>query len=178
RAALLHEHLLSWLDPWLARVADLGGPAYGAWAELLTAVLRREAADLLAGDEPLPVHLRAAPAVAAPADTGGAAFLDALLAPARSGLLLVRDDLARAAGELGLGQRIADRRYVLRHLLAQDAPATLAWLEREARAAARRPAGAAPAAVRRHWRDRATATATVLAEAGAVAHTEERTHAG
>lgn len=178
RAALLHEHLLSWLGPWLARVAEVAGPWHRAWATLLTAALQCEADELLIGDEPLPVHLRAAEPLQPPGGSGGRGFLDGLLAPARSGLLLVADDLARAAHDLGLGRRVAERRYVLRHLLGQDAAAVLGWLEHAARSAAQRLAGVAPIAVAREWNDRAAITAAVLADAGALAQDEEMSRAG
>jgi TorA maturation chaperone TorD len=170
RAALLHEHLLSWLDPWLAKLAEIAPAAYAAWGELLADALRGEAAALLDGDEPLPTHLRAAAPLEPPERTGGAAFLDALLSPARSGLVLVRDDLARAAGELGLGARVAERRYVLRYLLAQEPAETLHWLRDEAARSARRPAVVAGPAVAAHWKDRAAATAAVLGATTEVIH--------
>ena len=177
RAALLHEHLLSWLDPWLAKLAEIAPPPYAAWGELLADALRLEAGTVLDGLEPLPAHLREAAPLESPERMGGPAFLAGLLAPARSGLVLVRDDLARAAGDLGLGARIAERRYVLRHLLGQDPAGTLGWLEAEGRRAARRPAVIAAPAVAAHWKDRAAATADVLAAARA-ATTTEVTHAG
>ncbi|HEU5155604.1 MAG TPA: molecular chaperone TorD family protein [Streptosporangiaceae bacterium] len=177
RALVLHEHLLSWLDPWLAKVAEIGAPAYRAWGELLGAVLRSESERLLAGDEPLPAQLALAAPLEPPERTGGGAFLDALLAPARSGLILTRDDLARAARETGLALRVAERRYVLRNLMAQDAPATLGWLEEEARRAADRPARVAPGAIARHWQQRADGTARVLAHARHQAEEREVTHA-
>ena len=42
------EHLLSWLDPWLAKLAEIAPPAYAAWGELLASALRAEAAATLA----------------------------------------------------------------------------------------------------------------------------------
>jgi len=177
RAALLHEHLLSWLDPWLAKLAEIAPPSYAAWGELLADALRLEAAALLDGGEPPPAHLRAAPPLEPPQRTGGTAFLEALLAPARSGLVLVRDDLARAARELGIGARIAERRYMLCHLLAQDPARTLCWLQDEAERAALRPAAVAGPAAAAHWKDRAAATADVLGAARA-AITTEVLHAG
>lgn len=140
--------------------------------------LRVEAESVLDGDEPLPSHLRAAAPLEAPERTGGTALLADLLAPARSGLVLVRADLARAARELGLGARIAERRYVLRNLLGQDPAGTLGWLEHEAARAARRPAVVARPAVAAHWTDRAAATADVLGAARAAATTTEVIHAG
>lgn len=177
RAALLHEHLLSWLDPWLAKLAEIAPPAYLAWGALLADALRFEAETMLDGREPLPAHLRAAAPLEAPERTGGRAFLAGLLAPARSGLVLVRDDLARAASDLGLGARVAERRYVLRHLLGQDPAGTLRWLEAEAGRAARRPPVLAAPAVAAHWKDRAAATADVL-DAARAATTTEVTHVG
>ncbi|MDR0361005.1 MAG: molecular chaperone TorD family protein, partial [bacterium] len=46
RAALLTEHLLSWLPPYLARVQELGGNFYVGWARLLGTALEEEAARL------------------------------------------------------------------------------------------------------------------------------------
>lgn len=178
RATLLHEHLLSWLDPWLAKLAEIAPPAYAAWGRLLTAALSAEALATLAGDEPLPAHLRAVAPLEPPERAGGQAFLDGLLAPARSGLLLTRADLARAARELGLGGRVAERRYALRNLLGQDAAGTLGWLEGEAARAARRPAAVAGTAIAAHWSERAAATAAALAAARAAAIDSEVTHAG
>jgi TorA maturation chaperone TorD len=171
RAALLHEHLLSWLEPWLAKLAEIAPPAYKAWGGLLADVLSIEAGTLLDGREPLPAHLRAAPPLEAPERTGGAAFLEGLLAPARSGLVLVRGDLARAARDLGLGARPAERRYTLRHLLGQDPAGTLRWLRAESRRAARRSAVIAGPAVAAHWSDRAAATSDLLGAARAAATT-------
>lgn len=177
RAALLHEHLLSWLEPWLAKLAEIAPSAYVAWGDLLAATLRLEAQTVLDGGEPLPAHLREAAPLEAPERTGGPAFLAGLLAPVRSGLVLVRDDLARAARDLGIGARVAERRYVLRHLLGQDPAGTLRWLEAEAGRAARRPAVLAAPAVAAHWMDRAAATADVL-DAARAATTTEVTHVG
>jgi TorA maturation chaperone TorD len=178
RSALLHEHLLSWLDPWLAKLAEVAPPVYAEWGKLLRSVLRSEAEALLSGEEPLPAHLAAAPPLDPPAVTGGDAFLDALLAPARTGLVLVRDDLARGARKLGLALRVAERRFVLRNLLAQNPAATLGWLEGEARRAAERPALLAPPAVEYFWQERARTAAEVLAEAAVEASEMEVTHVG
>jgi len=79
--------------------------------------------------------LRAAPAFSsAPADLDE--LLATLLAPVRTGCVLVRDDLERAAAELGLGVRAGERRFALRSLLAQDPAGVLGWLASEARAQA------------------------------------------
>jgi Nitrate reductase delta subunit len=157
RRALLWEHLLSWTPLYLAKLMDIASPFHRAWGELLGRALAAEAAAL----GPIPqasVAHREAPALEPPAVVGGAAFLQQLLAPARTGVILVRGDLAAAGRELGLGIRIAERRYVLEALLAQDAAASLGWLADHASAwAARHEPG--------FWRLRATRTASLLAQA-------------
>jgi len=163
RAALLSEHLLTWLPAYLAKIDELAPPVYRRWGSLLRSALRREAA-ALAADGPLPLHLRCAPLLE-PADASGATeFLDGLLAPVRSGVILARDDLARAARELGLGLRIGERRFVLASLLEQDPAATLAWLAREASRWARLHGEDALGgeSIATFWTDRARRTARLL----------------
>lgn len=127
RQALLWEHLLSWLPPYLAKLNEIASPFYRAWGELLSAALIAEAVELELSDD-LPLHLREAPELADTEDlTAG------ILTPARSGIVLVRDDLARAAHRLGLGLRQGERTYVLKALLAQDPAATVDWLAEEAK---------------------------------------------
>jgi len=173
RHVLLWEHLLSWLGPYLARMQECGSPAYAAWAVSLRAVLAEEAATL-GGPVALPLHLREAPPLPA-RDAGAEEWLMALLAPARSGVVLTRADLARGAHDLGLGLRAGERRFVLRTLLEQDPGATLAWLAGEARAWQSRHADAAIAgpAIGTWWASRARATAEALEEA----RVEENVHA-
>jgi TorA maturation chaperone TorD len=121
RTVLLHEHLGSWVPRLTHRVAELGPDPYRRWARLLDELLAAETATL--GAPPtLPAHLREAPDLSGLADEGRDAFIDGLLAPVRSGLVLARADLARAAGELDLGLRIGERAYALKALLEQDAP--------------------------------------------------------
>ncbi len=131
RQALLWEHLLTWLPAYLAKLAEIGSPFYRAWGELLTEALLAEIQDLGAPDE-LPLHLRDAPPLADPEAAGADSFLAGLLAPMRSGMLLVRDDLRRAARELGLGLRQGERTYVLKALLGQEPAMILRWLAEEA----------------------------------------------
>jgi hypothetical protein len=126
RKALLWEHLLSWLPPYLDKVAETGVPAYARWAGLLAAALADEAAELGPQDR-LALHLRAAP------DEVDEDFIAWLLAPVRSGIVITRSDLGVAARALDLGARPGERRFVLRSLLGQDADATLGWLAVEAR---------------------------------------------
>ncbi|HSK15310.1 MAG TPA: molecular chaperone TorD family protein [Gaiellaceae bacterium] len=169
RRALLWEHLLSWLSPWLAKLDEIAPPAYRAWGRLLGTALEEEAR-ALGPLEGLPLHLRAAPPLEHDDLLGG------VLVPVRSGVLLVRDDLAHAARELGLGVRIAERRYVLRALLAQDAAPTLAWLAAEARRWAGLHAER-PGPIGEFWQERAEAAAALLDDACTAAREREVAHA-
>lgn len=163
--ALLWEHLLTWLPLYLHRLQELPAPAYQAWARLLLRALLKEAARLPAPPT-VPLHFRDSHALADPRAEGGQAFLEALLAPARSGFILVRTDLATAAAELGLGLRQGERRYALGALLSQDGPATLAWLARlaDSWARAHRQLPAVLDPVKESWAGRAAAAAELLRE--------------
>lgn len=131
RQALLWEHLLSWLPAYLAKLEEIASPFYRAWSEVLREALIAEARTLGLPDQ-LPLHLREAPMLPDPQPDGAEAFLAGLLTPVRAGMVLVRDDLARAARELGLGLRQGERTYVLTALLGQEPAATLKWLADEA----------------------------------------------
>jgi hypothetical protein len=163
RAALLHEHLLSWLPAYLHAMRDVGPPAYTAWAGLLREALDTETGEVGPPDR-LPVHLTAVPPMAGP-DDGLDAVLHAALCPARSGLILARGHLATLARDARLGLRLGDRSRVLRALLEQDPTAAqtlladqaLVW---EARHRADEPTTGPIAG---HWASRASATATLLA---------------
>ena len=183
RAALVQEHLETWLPAFLGRVTEMSGPFYGSWARLLRDALAEEAAAArelpeVAGkpkESPLPLHLRDVaplpdPRQPAGSDTPGQDFLQALLAPVRSGMILTRVDLSRAARELELGARMGERLYILKALLGQDSAATLRWLADEARAwTARHQAvtGFAPD-VTAFWIERASTTARLLDELAVV----------
>ena len=122
RHALLSEHLLSWAPVYLAKLQEIGSPYYRAWGRLVGDALVEEARKV-GFPEQLPLHLRVAPNLTSP---------DEILVAVKSGMLVVRDDLARAARSLGLGLRQGERSYVLKALLEQDPDATLAWLAAEA----------------------------------------------
>lgn len=163
-AALLHEHLLPWTGPYLSKVIELGHPFYRSWATLLAAALS-EAARGGEGTGPLPLHLREAPELPDPRAEGGEAFLDGLLTPIRSGVILTRADLARAAAETGLGLRAGERRYALQALFSQDAGRMLGWLTREAEAWVARHDGlmnGGDAGIVSFWKERARQTAACL----------------
>lgn len=163
RAALLHEHLAPWVPFLLERVAETGTPFYGPWAELLDRVLEDE---LRSAPPPpaLPLHLRLAPALPDPREEGAEAFLSGLLAPVRSGVVLTRGDLVRTARELGLGARVGERRWVLRHLLDQDPVPLLDALAAEAALRAERHGARAPVVgpSAAFWAERARAMSTLL----------------
>jgi hypothetical protein len=164
RGALLWEHLLTWAVTYSRAVAASAPPFHAAWAELLERALLAEAADL----EPpatSPLHLRDTPGLPE-ASEGGGALVGILLAPARSGLILTRWDLARGAAGLGLGLRMGERAFALRSMLAQDPQATLAWLTGEAAgwAARHRQTEATLGDIGRHWRQRAETTLALLLE--------------
>ena len=165
RVAFLHEHLLSWLPFYLDKLTDVASGFYSRWGALLTTALEQECEGL----EPnaiLSLHLRESTPMADPRTKGGEAFVESLLAPVRSGLILVRTDLERAGGELDLGVRIGERRYVLEALFAQDAVSTLDWLAREAdlwgQRHLKREKQTGPTA--RFWADRALGSRDLLAE--------------
>jgi TorA maturation chaperone TorD len=144
--ALFWEHLASWLPIYLHRVRDVGTPAYRHWAELLEAALLEEAAAV--GPAVLSRHLAEAPLLSDPSEISDEAFLTELLAPARCGFIIVRDDLARAAEETGAGLRQGERRYVLSAMLSHDRRAVLRRLRQMAERAA-----AAHAAISNRWGD-------------------------
>jgi TorA maturation chaperone TorD len=161
RIALLWEHLAPWVFAYAERAAVVGSPFYRAWAELLAAAVAVALGDDALGR--LPVHLEQLPPLDDPTESGADEFVASLLAPARSGMLLTRADLRRAAAELGLGLRQGERRYILRALLGQDGAGTLGWLEREARGRATGHATSrAPAPIRAFWEERAVRTAALL----------------
>jgi TorA maturation chaperone TorD len=129
---LLQEHLGSWVGRFLARALELGAEPLRAWAGLVDDVLAAELADRGA-PEVLPPALREAPPLSAPDEASAADWTAELLAPVRTGLVLARADLARAARELELGARVGERAFTLRALLDQDAAAVLGWLAGESR---------------------------------------------
>ena len=175
RRAFLWEHLLSWLPVYLSKLQDLcqldedESGLYARWAKLLARALDEEARTL-GPQGPLPAHLREAPPLADPRDAGTDEFLRALLAPARSGLILTRSDLRRAALRLELNARPGERHFVLKSLFAQDAAGLLAWLKQEADLAAEqhRARRDALGEVALAWERKATAASALLKELLAV----------
>jgi len=169
RRALLWEHLLTWVPAYAVAAAGVARPFYAAWARLLGDALQAEAGALAPPPTP-PLHLRDLPDLPDLGE-GMDTLLRGLLAPARSGLILTRRDLARAARATGLGLRLGERAFVLRTLLGQDAAATFGWLAVEAARWENWHRAAEPAlgAVAGHWRTRAEATRLALGRARIVA---------
>lgn len=165
REALLVEHLLSWVPPFVGKVADLGEPAYSAWAGLVDDLLRDETARSPRAVACMSAHLADAPVLPDPRDNPASDFVDGLLAPARCGLIVTATDLARAAEDLGLGRRVGERRFVIRSLLDQDAAGLLAWIGAAADITSAALDtdwyGATPAGA--WWRGRCSATSDLLA---------------
>lgn len=165
RKAFLWEHLLCWLPPYLEAIRHHGPLFYRRWARLLSNALLEEVITL-GEQERLPLHLRHAPDLADPRQEGAERFVASLLSPVRSGMILTRADLARAARELDLGIRAGERRFVLPGLLEQDPAAVLRWLGEEASSWSRRHSRGNSLAppIAAFWQTRAEATAGLLAD--------------
>lgn len=177
RVTLVWEHMVSWLGPYLASFEKCGDAFYEAWAVLLAEALD-EVAGRLVVPRYLPAALRGAPGLADPRSEGADAFMAGLLAPLRTGAIVLRDDLVRLADEVGLACRAGERRYVLRFFFAQDPAATLRWLASHARRWSVRVAGRGPEPVARWWAARAMESARLLAELAEAVVAEGETAAG
>lgn len=127
RAALLWEHLASWVPVHLAAVARVGDAFHREWAALAVDALAAEA-DGLPPRAELPSALASAPPPITLASRRE--LLEAVLAPVRSGMVVTRADLVRAGAELGLGVRRGERRFTLDAMVDQDAAGVLGWLGR------------------------------------------------
>lgn len=165
RQVLLWEHLASWLFPYLDKLEEIAPPLYRVWGEVLREALLAEV-QILGPPATLPLHFRHVPSLSDPREAGLDQFLQDLLAPVLSGLILVRADLARAAREMGLGLRLSERRFMLKSLLSQDPENTLRWLTHEAQSWASRHLRFEDrlGGVARFWAQRAKTTAALLAD--------------
>ncbi len=162
RGALLWEHLLSWLPAYLHKLGQLAPPPYRRWSAVLSGALSEEARHL-PPPTALPLHLREAPGPVDPREADLDRFLAFLLTPVRSGLILTRADLGRAARDLELGLRLGERRFILRALMTQDAAGTLAWVADEAAAwIAAHEGWWGGGETGRFWAGRAESTETLL----------------
>lgn len=166
RRAFLWEHLLSWLPVYLVKLAEIATPFYQRWGEVLMKALLAEV-DAVGSQDALPLHLREAGGMADPREgDGGGEFWEAILAPARSGMILTRADLRRAGRATGCGVRAGERKFVLKALAAQDARGTFDWLAEEAALweNRHRSFGKSLGAVAGAWAAKAAASARLLRE--------------
>ena len=182
RSAFLWEHLLSWLPVYLSKLKEIATPFYMRWGEILLDALLAEAQATRTPEPELSLHLRdmAGAGLVDPREGATGDFLQTLLSPARSGMILVRSDLTRAARTLELGLRIGERKYVIESLFAQDARGVLDWLAREAAnwSESHRQQHAALAGVARAWEAKAVASARLLEELKAATDDEAQTTSG
>ncbi len=166
RGAFLWEHLLSWLPVYLGKLDELAAPFYRRWSDALMKALVAEAR-AVGQPAALPLHLRVAPPLVDPRSGGQAVeFVQSLLSPVRSGMILARADLSRASRCLGLGMRLGERAFILRALLGQNASGMLEWLAEEASGWAERHQSHRDALgdVARVWEEKALAAARLLRE--------------
>jgi TorA maturation chaperone TorD len=131
RKAFLWEHLLSWLPVYLAKLTRTATGFYARWGRMLLRALMSEAV-AVGTQERLPLHLREAPGLIDPRSSGAEEFFQSVLTPVRFGGILARADLMRAGGKLDLSLRMGERKFTLKALFAQDAPAVFDWLIEEA----------------------------------------------
>ena len=166
RKAFLWEHLLSWVMVYLHKFIGTASRFYGEWGRLLLKALMSEA--MTVGDQArLPLHLREAPCLIDPRTGTTEEFLQSILTPIRSGLILTHADLLRAARELGLGLRRAERKFILKALFAQGANAVFDWLIEEANAWVRHHQnsnGGMSGEIAKSWQAKAQSTAALLTE--------------
>ena len=166
RKAFFWEHLASWLFVYLIKLADTASQFYKRWSTTLQLALMEEAM-ILGDQERLPLHLREAPALIDPRSSGAEEFLQSLLTPVRSGIIVTRADLTRAARDIGLSLRMGERKFILKALFAQDANRMFDWLIVEAANWTRQHQGIQRGMleeITKWWQQRAEATAALLKE--------------
>lgn len=166
---MLSEHLLSWLPLYLSRFETSGADQHRSWAELLDKVLQTELERTPSVGSVLSPHLAEAPALPDPRADATSPFLNALLAPARSGIIVLQSDFRRLGHEVGLGLRMGERRFILGSLLNQQPNSVLTWLAQYATRCAEtwNDHWAAGTVAGQWWRERASSTAQLLAELSA-----------
>lgn len=166
RKAFLWEHLLSWLPVvYLTKFFSLATPFYSRWGELLMRALLEEAS-LVGRQERLSLHLREATGLIDPRSERVEDFLQSILTPVRSGMIVTRADLTGAARRLGLSVRMGERKFILKSLLAQDAHGIFDWLIEEATLWGERHQNHPKALeeIAGAWQQRTKATAALLEE--------------
>ncbi len=159
REALMWEHLSPWLGVYLATFRGSSEAYYRAWASILTDAVESIEARMRIPTH-LPVVLRQAPVIVDPREQGGAKFIASLLAPVRTGMVVLREDLVRLSDETGMACRAGERRYLLESFFAQNPQATLEWLADHA--GRWRDVVRGPSVIVRWWRRRSLATRGLL----------------
>lgn len=164
REAMLWEHLLSWLIPFLDSVERSAPTPYAPWASLTRHIFIAEA-EFVGNPGYMPLQLRDAPV----GDIGSHTHsLDdvvrSLLVPVRSGIVITRHDLSRIANAVGVTTYIGGRHLLLHSLLKQEPKATLERLANEAlrQAQAHGREHDALGMISNFWSERALATAAAL----------------
>jgi len=161
-SACLFEHLVPWIPTFLRAVRTHGPGYYREWAAMLSRALSVQAETFNLEAVPrFPVHLEAVEPIRTPEEVGGSAFLEQILAPVRTGIVVSRQDMARLGRDVGLGARLGERRYMLEAYLGQDPHGTLdwmavhadGWIDRDDEPVSR---------LRDFWSERASNTADVL----------------
>jgi len=165
RKAFLWEHIVSWLPIYLAKVAEISPPFYKRWGELLMKALLEEV-QTVGTQESLSIHLREQIGLIDPRNNPVEEFLQSILTPVRSGMILTRSDLTAIARKLELSLRMGERKFILKTLFAQDASGVLAALANEAEVWTERHRSdyAGLRDVARAWEKKATAAAALLAD--------------
>ncbi|HEX8891020.1 MAG TPA: molecular chaperone TorD family protein [Pyrinomonadaceae bacterium] len=166
RKAFLWEHLLSWLPVYLTKLTGISSHFYAEWGMMLWRALVSEAMTI--GDQQqLPLALREAPGLVDPRNDTMEEFLQSLVTPVRSGMILTRADLVKAASELQLGLRHGERKFILKALFAQDANGVFNWLIAETEDWARHHQGSKGGMfgeIARIWEQKTAAAAALLKE--------------
>ena len=125
--ALLWEHLLSWLPLWVERALERTEGPLRRWTELLFQTMAALAVAVGPPSSP-PATLACAPSGLSAEELRRDGLAAQLLAPVRTGAIVLREDLRRLADDLGLGLRAGERRFAMQSLLDQDRAGTLTWL--------------------------------------------------
>lgn len=160
RHAFFWEHLASWLPAYLHRIRELASDVYAGWAAILERALEREA-EVLGPPTAVALHMRSVSVL----DAGALDDLPAsIFAPARTGLIITRHDLAAVARSLGLGLRVGERPFILAQLLGQDPERVILGLAglAERQAGAHHAAAPALAPACDPWAQRAERCAAML----------------
>ena len=166
RKAFLWEHLLSWMIVYLTKFFGTAAGFYSRWGAMLLRALMGEI--MIVGEqERLPLSLREAPGLIDPRSGTAEEFLQSILTPVRSGMIITRADLTGAARKLNLGLRRGERKFVLKSLFAQDAKGVFDWLIAETNTWAQHHQGSHGgmfSEIARAWEQKTEATAALLEE--------------